>query len=102
MAEQNCRKSAEARLDAELRKLYKLQAQSQELAFANTKLQQQLKASKNAVWSPLLLAGTHCCHGGTALRIWRCSHPCTAHHPLLLCRLRSSPWRTLACAQPSR
>ena len=54
MAEQNCRKSAEARLDAELRKLYKLQAQSQELAFANTKLQQQLKASKNAVRNPFL------------------------------------------------
>ena len=56
MAEQNCRKSAEARLDAELRKLYKLQAQSQELAFANTKLQQQLKTSKNAVKNPLPLA----------------------------------------------
>ena len=56
LAEQNCRKSAEARLDTELRKLFKLQAHSQELAFANTKLQQQLKASKNAVRVPLLLA----------------------------------------------
>ena len=56
MAEQNCRKSAEARLDTELRKVYKLQAHNQEIAHHNVKLQQQLRASKNEVQS--LMAAT--------------------------------------------
>lgn len=51
MAEQNCRKSAEARLDAELRKSYKLQAHNQEIAYTNARLQQHLRASKNEVQS---------------------------------------------------
>ena len=49
LAEQNCRKSAEARLDTELRKVYKLQARNQEIAHTNARLQQQLRASKNEV-----------------------------------------------------
>lgn len=54
LAEQNCRKSAEARLDIELRKVYKLQAHNQEIAHNNARLQQQLRAAKNEV--PLLTA----------------------------------------------
>ncbi len=54
LAEQNCRKSAEARLDTELRKVYKLQAHNQEIAHNNARLQQQLRAAKNEVH--LLLA----------------------------------------------
>lgn len=49
LAEQNCRKSAEARLDTELRKTYKLQAHNQEIAHSNARLQQQLRAAKNEV-----------------------------------------------------
>ena len=51
LAEQNCRKSAEARLDAELRKSYRLQAHNQEIVYTNARLQQQLRASKNEVQS---------------------------------------------------
>ena len=49
LAEQNCRKSAEARLDTELRKVYKLQAHNQEIAHNNARLQQQLRAARNEV-----------------------------------------------------
>lgn len=56
LAEQNCRKSAEARLDTELRKMYKLQAHNQEIAHHNAKLQQQLRASKNEVPSLMAMA----------------------------------------------
>lgn len=60
LAEQNCRKAAEARLDTELRKLYKLQAHNKELSFCNTRLQQQLKASKNEVRTPDSIAVVDC------------------------------------------
>ena len=61
LAEQNCRKSAEARLDTELRKVYKLQAHNQEIAHTNARLQQQLRASKNEVH--LFVALTSYMHG---------------------------------------
>lgn len=49
MAEQQLRKSAEARLGNEMRKSYKLTAYNHEIAMANTKLQQQLKEVRTEV-----------------------------------------------------
>jgi hypothetical protein len=46
MAEQQLRRSAEARLSSELRKCIKLTAYNQEIAMANTKLQQQLREAR--------------------------------------------------------
>lgn len=51
MAEQQLRKSAEARLSTELRKAFKLTAYNHEIAMANTKLQQQLREAKVEVCS---------------------------------------------------
>ncbi len=54
MAEQQLRKSAEARLSNEMRKSFKLTAYNNEIAMANTKLQKQLKEAKTEVccWIP--------------------------------------------------
>ena len=49
MAEQQLRKSAEARLGNEMRKSYKLTAYNNEIAMANTKLQRQLKEARTEV-----------------------------------------------------
>ncbi|BDA45681.1 hypothetical protein COCOBI_07-4680 [Coccomyxa sp. Obi] len=49
MAEQQLRKSAEARLCNEIRKSFKLTSYNQDIALANTKLQQQLKEARTEV-----------------------------------------------------
>ena len=49
MAEQQLRRSAEARLCNEIRKSFKLTSYNQDIALANTKLQQQLKEARTEV-----------------------------------------------------
>lgn len=52
MAEQQLRKGAEARLCHEIRKSFKLTSYNQDIALANTKLQQQLKEARTEVGHP--------------------------------------------------
>ena len=110
LAEQNCRKSAEARLDTELRKMYKLQAHNQEIAHHNAKLQQQLRASKNEVPSLIAMALSANTRRSDAIRLV-CAYTDEpipfAHTPDLRmlhwsCRLKSSHWRIRAFNPHSR